>query len=68
MLCLELLCNVRRAETSQGEGVACFGSMSVSRLKTNTLYLRRQGGVAPPEEHKAGDKVIEAVADAHLIG
>ena len=33
---------------TQGEGVACFGSMSVSRLKTHTLYLRRQGGA--PEE------------------
>ena len=32
----------------QGEGVACFGSMSVVRLKTHTLYLRRQPGA--PEE------------------
>ena len=38
--------------------MACFGSMSVSRLKTHTLYLRRQEGA--PEEPRLNntDKVI----------
>lgn len=33
--------------------MACFGSMSVSRLKTHTLHLRRQVGA--PEETRLND-------------
>jgi hypothetical protein len=46
------------AEDPKGEGVACFGSMTVSRLKTHRLYLRRQPGAPEEAWLNSGDKGI----------
>lgn len=37
--------------------MACFGSMTVSRLKTHRLYLRRQPGAPEEAWLNSGDKV-----------
>jgi hypothetical protein len=48
------------AEDPKGEGVACFGSMTVSRLKTHRLYLRRQPGAPEEAWLNSGDKVSKS--------